>query len=463
LVDESEARGGHLLVDHIVFSDVEPLPDRPPNPAVVAMLRSQPIGGVKELAEAYQRLFEVALSRAEDARQPGEVELLRWLLAGKHPWQGTRDEECLSTSDREILTQWRGDLARLEQDFPSSAIALVAEEGSGHDVCIQISGQPDNLGERIPRGVLTVLSESVAAPAAIGSGRLDMARRLIADGRQLLARVMVNRLWQYHFGRGIVETPDNLGAMGARPSHPELLDYLAHRFIESGWSIKAMHREMLRTDAYQRSSRSLPEVARRDPDNQLLTHMPVRRLDAECIRDAMLAVTGALDPVLHGPSIPLYVTPSMEGRDVPAVSGPVDGGRRRSIYLEVRRNHQSELFAAFDAPRGNSTTGRRPVSTVPAQALTLLNDEFVWQLADQWAQNVLSAGEEKDAVNIRTMYLAAFGRAASESTVTSALAFLGDQEARYQHGGMLAAASRTAAYRDLAHVFLNLAEFIHVY
>src|SRR5262249_3869636 len=152
----------------------------------------------------------------------------------------------------------------------------------------------------------------------------------------LTARVLVNRLWKYHFGEGLVRSPDDFGAMGQPPTHPALLDWLAAEFIRSRWSIKHMHRLMVGSHAYRMRSTIEPESERLDPANRLLHRMNVRRLEAEAVRDAMLAVSGRLDPRLYGPGVAPHQTPFMEGRGRPASSGPLDGNGRRSLYLEVR-------------------------------------------------------------------------------------------------------------------------------
>ena len=190
---------------------------------------------------------------------------------------------------------------------------------------------------------------------------------------------MVNRIWKHHFGEGLVKTADDFGAMGQKPSHPELLDWLAGELVSRGWSLKAMHRLIVTSTAYRMSSSLQADAERLDPSNVYLHRMNVRRLEAEAIRDAMLAVSGRLDPGMFGPSVAPYLSPFMDGRGRPEHSGPLDGNGRRSIYLGVRRNFLNPMFLAFDAPVPFSTMGRRNVSNVPAQALTLWNDPLVQQ------------------------------------------------------------------------------------
>ena len=239
---------------------------------------------------------------------------------------------------------------------------------------------------------------SRAASSKSSAARLDRrarrgqrpARTGPADGRSgaipLLPRVLVNRLWKHHFGEGIVRTPDDFGVMGRPPSHPELLDYLAARFVARGWSIKAMHRLMVPSSTYRMPSDPERDAERLDPTNELLHRMNVRRLEAEAIRDALLAVSGRLDPTMFGPSVPLHLTPFMDGRGRPADSGPLDGDGRRSLYLERPAQLPESDVPGLRLPVPFSTHGPRNVSNVPAQALTLMNDPFVIAQARLWAE-----------------------------------------------------------------------------
>ena len=223
-----------------------------------------------------------------------------------------------------------------------------------------------------------------------GSGRLELARRMVDPAANpLTPRVLVNRLWKHHFGEGIVKTTDDFGAMGRKPSHPELLDWLAAEFVGRGWSIKAMHRLMVTSSTYRMVSVPQGDAERLDPTNAFLHRMNVRRLEAEAIRDSLLAVSGRLEPSMYGPSVPVHLTSFMEGRGRPGHSGPLDGDGRRSLYLNVRRNFLDPMFLAFDMPVPFSTMGRRNVSNVPAQALTLMNDPMVVGQARLWAKRVI--------------------------------------------------------------------------
>ena len=275
------------------------------------------------------------------------------------------------------------------------------------------------------------------------------------------ARVAVNRIWHHLFGRGIVPSVDNLGVLGQAPTHPELLDHLATQFIKDGWSTKRMIKSLLLTRTYQMSSHPMEPEDTTDPDNLLWHRMPIKRLQGEVIRDALLAVSGRLDPTPFGPSVPIHLTPFMEGRGRPGASGPLDGNGRRSIYIAVRRNFLSPMMLAFDTPSPFSTVGRRTSSNVPAQALILMNDPLVIELAKRWADRLLVDPALSPEQRIDAMYQTALARPASDAEKSEALAFLDAQSARF---GLPETQRRTSpqAWADLCHVMFNVKEFVFI-
>lgn len=336
-----------------------------------------------------------------------------------------------------------------ELQVPDSEFAIIAEDREPHDVRLHIRGNHKNLGDPVPRRFLQVVAGEKQPPVASGSGRLQIAEWMASAGNPLTARVMVNRIWKHHFGSGIVRSTDNFGKMGEAPSHPELLDYLASEFVASGWSIKAMHRLIVLSSAYQMASTGSEHAASIDPSNKLLQHMPVRRLEAEAIRDSILATAGTLDTKLFGPSIPPHISQYQDGRGKPK-TGPLDGAGRRSIYVQVRRNFMTPLFLAFDYPSPISAIGARTVSTVPSQALMMMNNEFIAQQAAKWAERAI--GESDPARRVDQMYLAAFARAPEASETASILSFVKAQAARPE----------PEVWADVAHVLFNSAEFLYV-
>jgi hypothetical protein len=340
--------------------------------------------------------------------------------------------------------------ARLRRE---SRLAPALLDGTGVDEHVFIRGSPRTPGPLVPRRFLEALAGPQKLAVRHGSGRLELARQLTDPARNpFLARVLVNRVWHHLFGRGIVSSVDNFGVLGERPTHPELLDYLADRFVKEGWSIKKLIRELVLSSTYRMSSRRGPGD-RIDPADLLLHRMRVRRLEGEAIRDAMLALSGRLEQTLYGPPVPVHLTAFQDGRGRPA-SGPLDGAGRRSVYLAVRRNFLSPLLLAFDTPSPFSTVGRRTVSNVPAQSLILLNDPFVHQQAGLWAKRVLAEGGTP-AARVRHLYLAAFARPPTPAEERACLGFLARQARLTASGG-----DAPAAWADLAHVLFNAKEFI---
>jgi hypothetical protein len=241
----------------------------------------------------------------------------------------------------------------------------------------------------------------------------------------LLARVTVNRWWAHHFGTGIVATPENLGYSGALPSHPELLEYLAGTFIQNGWSAKALHREILLSAAYRQSSSPTDAGALRDPQASLLSRYPVHRLDAEAIRDGMLAVAGDLDAASGGPYVP---TERAEDGDV-IVKPDTPGALRRSIYLQQRRTQVLGMLDVFDAPSLVTNCTLRVQTTIPLQSLKLLNSEFVRERASSLAAH--SQQTSDPAARIGELYVRVIGRAPSDAEQAAALRFIADQPSAY--------------------------------
>ena len=342
--------------------------------------------------------------------------------------------------------------AEREAALPAPRRGPAITDGTPWTPRVYIRGNPKTPGDEVPRRFLEVLVGQVPSAPRRQRG-LQLADRLTDSANPLTARVMVNRLWQHHFGEGLVRSVDNFGVLGEKPTHPELLDWLAAEFVRQGWSIKKMHRLMLLSRAYQMASLADDRVAEeRDPQNKLLHRMPIRRLEAEAVRDSILAVSGRLDPKMYGPSVPPHLTAHMVGRGRPGQSGPLDGAGRRSIYLGVRRNFLTPMFLAFDYPIPFTTMGRRSVSNVPAQALTLLNNPFVVQQAEIWARRVLAQPGRSATQRVNEMYLTAFGRPPSKSELADALKFLEEQ----------GKADDSRAWADLCHVLMNVKEFIFI-
>lgn len=328
-----------------------------------------------------------------------------------------------------------------------SRLAPAVIDGSGVDEELLTRGDVRTPAGPVPRRFLEALDGASALPVGASSGRLALAERLTASTNPLPARVLVNRIWHHLFGRGIVASVDDFGAMGDAPTHPALLDWLARRLIEQGWSMKGIVREVALSSTYRMSSAGDAAAAGEDPANLLWHKVPVRRLTAEAVRDAILAVSGGLDPTMFGPPVPIHLTRFLGGRGRPQTSGPPDGLGRRSLYLAVRRNYVSPFLRAFDFPPPAQTMGRRGVSNVPAQALALMNDPFVAEQSKRWAARIHRPGREPEAV-VGELYLQAFARAPTPDEVHDAVSFLSD------------AGGDEAALADLCHVLFNVKEFV---
>jgi len=348
----------------------------------------------------------------------------------------------------------------LAQLKTSSHTAPCALEGSGVDEHVLVRGQHKSPGDLVPRRFLEALDGTKPPNFATASGRLELAERIVGPDNPLAARVIVNRVWHHLLGRGIVRTVDNFGIMGDAPTHPELLDHLAREFMADGWSVKRLIRRIMLSSTYRMASTSsnATQADEIDPKNDLFHRADVKRLDAEVIRDALLATAGRLDPTMYGPGVEAYLTSFMEGRGRPGKSGPLDGDGRRSIYLRVRRNFLNPMFQAFDYPTPFTTIGRRTTSNVPAQALALLNGELVNELAAQWATRIVSEVPSDADARIDRMYREAFARPPTDDERAAAREFLREQQAA--HGATRVDDPR--AWTDLCHVLFNVKEFIYV-
>jgi hypothetical protein len=304
---------------------------------------------------------------------------------------------------------WKSAKEHLERHTarrPDYREAYAVTEGNPADARIHQKGDPRRVGPIVPRGFPQVLGGQRLDPGETGSGRLQLARWLADPSNPLTARVMVNRLWQYHFSRGLVATPNDFGARGSPPTHPELLDHLATRFVREGWSVKAMHRLIMGSRSYQMGCVDDPRSRELDPGDEWLWTFRRRRLDAEELRDAILAVSGRLDRSPGGPH-PFPPQPYKFTQHQPFFAVyPTD---RRSVYLMQQRLKKHPFLEAFDGADPNAATGRRPFNVTPIQALTLMNDPFIHAQAAHLADR-LRREVGDDAGGIDRVYRLAIGR-----------------------------------------------------
>ncbi len=361
----------------------------------------------------------------------------------------------LAEDSNPLVRVWAAERANLQsQIMRRSHLAMAMMDGTGEDDRVLIRGNSSKPGDIEPRHFLTAVSGGQPMTTKSGSGRLELAQQINDPANPLTSRVMVNRLWHHLMGRGIVPTTDDFGVLGQRPTHPELLDHLATRFVDDGRSIKQMIRYIVLSRTYQMSSYADASAVAADPKNLLWHHRPPKRLEGEAIRDALLSLSGRLDATLFGESVPIHLTSFMDGRGRPKESGPLDGAGRRSIYTAVRRNFLSPSMLAFDTPVPFSTMGRRNVSNVPAQALILMNDPMVVAQARHWARLVLDAHEDWES-RVRWMYESAFARKPSDQELASVKAYLESHQATSS-----SSEPDIDAWSDFAHALINTKEFI---
>ena len=300
------------------------------------------------------------------------------------------------------------------------------KDGRIADSRILLRGEIRNQGPIVKRGFLQVLDDVKAHPIGPkSSGRMQLASWLTQPDNPLTARVMVNRTWHHLFGSGIVQTVDNFGATGERPSHPELLDHLAVNFVENNWSVKSLIREIVLSRTYQLSSDLVEANAAFDPNNRLLWRMNHKRLNAESLRDAMLATSGRLnrEPAVGSPITQLGDV--NVGRAMRQLNQRQRGANQRSVYLPILRNSLPEMMRIFDAAEPSLIVGKRNETTVPTQALYLMNSPTVAAQANGMARRIMNQ-TEKTHDRIRLAYELAFARAASDDEVSDAQEFLND-------------------------------------
>jgi hypothetical protein len=275
------------------------------------------------------------------------------------------------------------------------------------NIRVEIRGSRDNPGDEVPRQFLAILTEGERKPFTKGSGRLELAEAIASPANPLTARVIVNRIWMLRFGRGLVTTPSNFGQLGEKPSHPELLDYLAARLVEQGWSLKALHREMMLSSAYQVSSEQMEPNVTVDPDNTLVWRWSRRRLDVEPLRDTLLYISGELDETVGGR---------------PGKLTDVDF-KRRTLYGSVSRRKLDGTLALFDFPNPVATAEQRIQTATPLQQLFFLNSEFVQTRATALAARIAPLGED-DAGRIGSAYRLLYQREASTEEIALGLEYL---------------------------------------
>jgi hypothetical protein len=425
---------------------------------LVPLLPLAQVNALRAPFDARTAALTATLRQREADRARAETELKRQpkTPADAKKWTELRTRLQSATTARDQARKaLNSHLARP----PAIPHTYAVAEGRARNARVHKRGDPRTPGDEIPRRFLEILGGQTLPKDATGSGRLQLAGWLTDPKNPLTARVLVNRVWGWHFGEGLVRTPSDFGKRGRRPTHPELLDYLAGSFVRAGWSVKALHRLIVLSRTYQMSSAENARDRAADPNNELLWHFERRRLSAEGIRDALLEVSGALDRspggphpfppertwgfTQHNPFVAVYHTP------------------RRSVYLMTQRTRRHPFLALFDGADPNSSTARRSTTTVPTQALFFLNNPFVHAQSDHLARRLLhSAGSERQRIDLA--HRLAFGRPAGPAEVRAAGVYLRACQEILAESGVPIARREVAAWASYARTLFASNEFVYL-
>ena len=347
-------------------------------------------------------------------------------------------DEFLSGELGQQLKQLRASHESAKQNAPPMyAIAHAYQEGRFADMKVFVRGNPARQKELAPRRFLRVLTGADRAHYSQGSGRKELAEDIASDQNPLTPRVMANRIWQHHFGRGIVATPSNFGKQGEAPTHPDLLNYLAAVFLESGWSIKTLHREIMLSSTYQLSASEIAANSEVDADNRFIWKMSRNRLDVEAWRDSLLDVSGRLDRTLGGPSTNLA-----DARNV-----------RRTVYAKISRHELDNLLRLFDFPDANITSSKRSETTVPQQQLFVLNSPFMVEQAKSFAARLHKERPENDQARIEFAFKLAYGRSPSSVELELGTAYLNSEKD---------SEDKLSLWESYAQILLGANEFMYL-
>ena len=431
----------------VTESVIEKAPaDKPVHPLVAGKFAGKPPATVAEVAQRYGELL-ASFDKAEKLPDPDQ-ETLRAVLYGEQ----TPTNVPLADADKLLRRDTRNTLRDLQKkvealqannpDAPPRAMVLVDNPSPG-PARVFLRGNPGNPGKEVPRQFLSILAGERREAFKEGSGRLELAKAIASPDNPLTARVMVNRVWAWHFGAGLVRTPSDFGLRSEAPTHPELLDYLALRFVEGGWSVKKLHRAIMLSATYLQGSDYNAVAHKADPDNNLLWRMNRRRLEFEALRDTVLAVSGKLDRAVGGR--PADITGDS--------SNP-----RRTIYGFIDRQNLPGMFRAFDFASPDTHSPQRFTTTVPQQALFMMNSPFVIAQAKALAARPDLAQEPEPAKRVEKMYRLLYGRAPTPDEIWAAAEFIRGEEAHASPG----TPSQLSPWEKYAQVLLQSNELVFV-
>jgi hypothetical protein len=436
----------------------------PPNPS------SKPSKSAEQIAEEYKLnvgLLKLCASLLKGSdKDPSALSTVE-LTAATDSLTGKAAEAIknkpdgyMSAAAKEFVKKATEALKTAQEQAPKPEVVMAVDEDTPQNCRVHIRGNTLTLGEEAPRGFLAVLQRGGEPPVASKtSGRAELAEWLTSPRHPLTARVAVNRMWQSLFGEGLVRTADNFGFLGDKPSHPELLDWLAATFIEQGWSFKKMLRTVMLSNAYQMSTQTNPKAEAADPENRLLWRMNRRRLEAEPFRDAMLFVSGSLDTTMGGTLLTSknndYVTNDQSG------NAAQYGAKRRSVYLPIIRNALYDMFQAFDVGDPSTVNAKRTTTTIAPQALFVMNSPFAIEQSEAMARQLLSQKDLPDTARITQAYERALSRPATAAEVGRWSAFLRQYEAGLAAKEPDTAKRTVKAWQAFCQILFASNEFIY--
>jgi cytochrome c551/c552 len=451
-------------------------PEKEPRPFLDEW-RSAPPEKLTEVAEAYQKRYREGLdkwNKTVDNFHAGNRKKLEanGMAAARLKFDGGKgdrffgavysgggpfmaDEKVLTADAKAQVAKLREAMAEVKQGAPPEPdMADAIAEDTAANQKVLIRGDYHNLGEDAPRAIPAILTNVTTPPAKFtGSGRLELANWLTEPEHPLTSRVMVNRLWTWHFGEGIVNTPDNFGRMGGRPSHPELLDYLAKRFVESGWSVKAMQRMIMLSSTYQMSSDGDAKSVEADPEDTLLSRFQRQRLSVEQMRDGMLAIDGTLDLTMGG------TLQNGSGGDSENGAGRLslnpETVKRRTVYLPLRRANLPSILNLFDFGDATTEMGKRSLTNVAPQALFMMNSEFVTERAKNIAKAVLDNAKLSNRERVEQMYFEVLDRKPAAAEIDSAFTYMESVKQKFK-------AADLDAWQSFCHILLGSNEFMYL-
>jgi hypothetical protein len=416
------------------------------HPLVAEKFAGKPPASIAEVAQRYGELL-ASFDKKEPLPDP-QQEALRQVLYGEQ----TPTNVALADADKLLRRDTRNTLRDLQKkvegfqannpDAPPRAMVLV-DETTPRNARVFLRGNPANPGKEVPRQFPAILAGDKREPFKDGSGRLELAKAIASPDNPLTARVMVNRVWAWHFGSGLVRTPSDFGLRSDPPTHPELLDYLALRFVENKWSVKQLHKMIMLSATYQQGSDYNAIAFKADPDNALLWRMNRRRLEFEAMRDAVLAVTGKLDRALGG-----------RPTDITGDSN----NARRTVYGFIDRQNLPGMFRSFDFASPDTHSPQRFSTTVPQQALFMMNSPFIVQQAKALAARPEVAQEPEPSRRVENLYRLLFGRSPSADELWSAAQFIQGE----QGAASLGTPPTLSPWEKYAQVLLQSNEFVFV-